>query len=316
MEKARASLKWQTVSLVVVTSVVIISGLILASLLLFQQSYLNLEQQAVRQQTRLVVSLIQKEQEKLERFVQDWGPWDDTYFFARNENPDYVEKNLAEATFANQKFNIFLVVDEEKRVVFYRQYHLERKTWVRSPFISFLQEILKHPYLAERSEVVAPLRGVLRTGDGFWLISGHPILHSDFSGPRAGTLVVARQVNDALRQEVMAQSSFQVEFEALPLGTHSMGFDVILPVEVHPIDAEWARGSVVFQDVYLRPAFRVSVRVERLIFKQGREVISFFCGYPDALWRGVWIGGLAGSTDAGNPSAGEAGGAFAVHPRD
>lgn len=276
MKKARASLKWQTVSLVVVTSVAIISGLILASLLLFQQSYLNLEQQAVRQQTHLVVSLIQKEQEKLERFVQDWGPWDDTYWFAQNQNPDYVKDNLTETTFASQGFNLFLVVDKEKRIVFYRQYHLERGEWVSYPSVGFLEEILRHPYLSERAENVAPLEGVLSTGDGLWLIAGYPILRNDFSGPRAGTLVVARQITEAFQERLAAQSGLQVEFEKLLPGGESTWFGVVSPVEVQRLDGEWVRGSVVFRDLYLRPAFRVSVRIERAIYHQGQEVISFF----------------------------------------
>jgi len=206
MKKAPASLRLQTLLLVVVTSVAIISGLILMSLLLFQQSFLNLESEAVRQQTRLAVSLLQKEQEKLVRFVQDWGSWDDTYDFVLEPSSAYIENNLAEATFINQGFNLFLLVDAERNVVFYRQFHLERREWVSYPSSSFLQEILKHPYLAERSENVAPLQGIVRTPEGFWLVAAFPVLRSDFSGPRAGTLVVARQITDSFRRALAEES--------------------------------------------------------------------------------------------------------------
>ncbi len=276
MRKAPASLRLQTVSLVVVTSVAIISGLILASLLLFQQSFLNLENEAVRQQTRLVVSLIQKEEEKLVRFVQDWGPWDDTYDFVRERSSAYIENNLSEATFTNQGLNAFLVVDAEGKVVYYRQYHLERKEWVIYPSISFLQEILRHPYLAERSETVEPMQGMLRTDEGFWLVAAHPILRSDFSGPRVGTLVVARQINESFRHALAEESGLMLSFEGLPVSAQPVSLGQISPVQVQPLDAEWVRGSVTFQDVYRRPALRVSVQVERTIFHQGQEAISFF----------------------------------------
>ncbi len=276
MRKAPASLRLQTVSLVVVTSVAIISGLILASLLLFQQSFLNLENEAVRQQTRLVVSLIQKEEEKLVRFVQDWGPWDDTYDFVRERSSAYIENNLSEATFANQRFNLFLVVDDEGKVVYYRQYHLERKEWVIYPSISFLQEILRHPYLAERSETVEPMQGMLRTDEGFWLVAAHPILRSDFSGPRVGTLVVARQINESFRHALAEESGLMLSFEGLPVSAQPVSLGQISPVQVQPLDAEWVRGSVAFEDIFRRPALRVSVQVERTIFHQGQEAISFF----------------------------------------
>jgi diguanylate cyclase (GGDEF)-like protein len=276
MKKAPASLRLQTLLLVVVTSVAIISGLILMSLLLFQQSFLNLESEAVRQQTRLAVSLLQKEQEKLVRFVQDWGPWDDTYDFVLEPSSAYIENNLAEATFIDQGFNLFLVVDAERNVVFYRQFHLERREWVSYPSSSFLQEILKHPYLAERSENVAPLQGIVRTPEGFWLVAAFPVLRSDFSGPRAGTLVVARQITDSFRRALAEESGLQLTFEDLPVAAQPVSLEQSMSIQVQPLDGEWVRGSAVFQDIYLRPAFRIAVQMERTIFHQGQQAISFF----------------------------------------
>ncbi|UTW70788.1 hypothetical protein KHA80_08260 [Anaerobacillus sp. HL2] len=49
---------------------------------------------------------------------RDWAVWDDTYFFLLGENENYIQSNLVDETFINNKLNFMIITDLKKDIIY------------------------------------------------------------------------------------------------------------------------------------------------------------------------------------------------------
>ena len=75
----------------------------------FFQDFVNmLEKAQVSAARESMASYIREKLDKYTANANDWGHWDDTYFFVRGENDTYLQDNITESTFANLELNFMI----------------------------------------------------------------------------------------------------------------------------------------------------------------------------------------------------------------
>lgn len=167
---------------------------------IWQNGYLRLEHREVQLETKRAQLAMDGELSRLHTLVEDWGPWDDTYDFARTLNPSFVQKNLSEAALTNMKLSYVLVVAPDGRPLYEQAFDLSTNKYA-APGPGQAQAIAQLTPLSDAQE--KGLSGLLRLPDGTpLLVTSHPILTSERGGPPRGTLWFARRADADYLQEL------------------------------------------------------------------------------------------------------------------
>ncbi|NJN63347.1 MAG: hypothetical protein HC795_19160, partial [Coleofasciculaceae cyanobacterium RL_1_1] len=78
----------------------------------------KLEESYVLQDIEHVEQAITTEFASLSTIAQDYAEWDDTYNFLERPNPDYIQSNFVNTTFAYLHLNFMVLLDNDHHIVF------------------------------------------------------------------------------------------------------------------------------------------------------------------------------------------------------
>lgn len=142
---------------------------------------------------------IQREIHHLDALCHDWSAWDDTYEFIVDKNSEYIESNLDESTFYDQRLNLIYFVNQKNEVVWGKLFDLveeESITMDSFPLDFFPPD---HPLLSFKNSSSGlsnkRVRGIFMTPMGPVMIASRPIITSENSGPVRGALIMGRFLN-------------------------------------------------------------------------------------------------------------------------
>jgi sensor domain CHASE-containing protein len=253
--------------------------------LVVEPRFADLERHEALQDLRRCTSAIERETVHLDRFCRDWGYWDDTWRFARGENPEYEATNLQLSSFQSAGFNALYVLDGTGRVVWGRAYALstgEPLTIDALPAGSWPPDHSLLRWSAEDPSNEAGTTDLLPSDQGLLLACARRILHGDLSGPPAGVLVIARRLSTALVADLVEQT--HVTFETWLIDDPARPTDVQHAVRqlgrrdatlVEPIDAGRLHAYTLVRDRVGTPVLVLRAVVPRDISARGREVTDF-----------------------------------------
>lgn len=160
-----------------------------AGVLFAERGPAEVEARAVRLDAERVAAAMAADLSDLETFTYDWSYWDDTYQFVGDGNAEYIEANLLPETFSGADLHFIGFYDAEGSPVWTGMYDAE------------LGEIVDPP--PEFSDVSSfglagpddSKTGIMSMHDGRIFFAALPVMHSDSSGPAAGTLVMSRLID-------------------------------------------------------------------------------------------------------------------------
>ncbi len=149
----------------------------------------------------------------LDTTVRDWSSWDDTYAFARGENPDYVRSNLDLLSLTKLNLSLLLIFDSEGREVWGQ---VLQDDGTMSPAVLGVLDAAAPQDMPriQHTRLDGFTRGLLRTNLGPMLFSSRPILTSQDRGPIAGTLIMGQFLNsnrmERLRERTEVEMSWRL----------------------------------------------------------------------------------------------------------
>jgi PAS domain S-box-containing protein len=145
--------------------------------------------QTTRQAARFSAE-INEELVPLTATAGDWAPWDDLYEFATGRNPRFPEVNLTPRTLANLHLDFLAIYRQSGQLVLLKTaFDADQKPRLTPGNIG--AAIQEQP-LVPQTNLDHPVAGLIAAKDHLLLVAALPILHSDRSGPPAGTLVIGR----------------------------------------------------------------------------------------------------------------------------
>jgi PAS domain S-box-containing protein len=239
-------------------------------------SYRKIESAGVTDDVNVILSNIHDEFGNLETSVSDWGPWDDVYNFTLGNNPAFVQDNLAKNTYHNLRLNFIVVTNTSGMICYGQSYNLTDGTFSQLPD-DLAMKITTDPSLLHRSNA-NPTSGFLVLPDSTALIAAYPVLHSDLSGPPAGTLIMGRYLNDAEIQSIGLPSKSPPSFSSvIPPSSISGSAGSHAPaIQISPVSEEIIQGNATLTDIDGNDAIILSQQVYRDIYLQGKQTILFF----------------------------------------
>lgn len=277
------TIRKKTLLIIFVTTLFLVLLLFGVSETFFLGSFANLEDHMVLQNLDRAQLALSSDIDQLNSTETDWASWNDTYFFIKDRNQNYISANLDTETLTNLSLNLILLIDSSGQPVFIRILNLDTKMELPVPK-NFLKDLFKKGTLVCRNESDM-FKGIVLLPEGSLLISSQPILTSEGNGPVRGTLIMGRYLDSELKRlsdmtklplisQRINDSNISSDFAAAQ-SSILRGKSVF----VNPLSENSIAGYTLIKDVYGDPALILRVDQPRDIYRQGQSAVYYFSIY-------------------------------------
>ncbi len=261
------------VFIVLLISVLVVISIFFSTILL--ASYSGLEEQYIEKDLGQAVSKLDDELFTMSSIVSDWGPWDDTVDFVNGNDPEYLKSNLQPYGFDNLNLNLIVLTNTRGEVLFSGAYDLGDKVMVPVPAFFSGKLELNNP-LMNMSDPHQITTGILMLPDDPMLVVSQPIVHSDFSGPPQGVVIMGRYLNKAeisrLGELTRPSLTFtRTDDPALSpeLVMHIREDSGSAPGIIAQLNRDEVAGYALIKDIYGNDALVLQITEARDIYHQG-----------------------------------------------
>lgn len=291
------SLRLKTALLVTVVT----AGLIAILYLFFSTNLLQqisqLEHHEVEEETGRAVNVLLNELEDLDTRAEDWAPWDETYQFIEDGNPEYISNNLSDAVFANLRVNLMLFVHTSGRVVYAKAFDLEAGQEV--PVSDALLALARDEAITRHTDTRMGRTGIVLVPEGPLLFSSWPIVTSLYEGPIRGTLVMGRYLTPGEVQRLsdllgVSLSVYRLDQPGQLPGDVQLARSALLDgssLLVRPVNAATVAGYALLRDIHGDPALILQVQLPRTVYRQGVDALRYY--FFSLLLIGILFGVLS-----------------------
>ncbi len=255
----------------------ILAGMFKKTLL---QNFITLEEQLTRQNTERVVNTLQSEIDTLSSFAMDWARWDDTYNFMKRPDEAFINSNMVDETFIDQRLNYIALVNTAGEIVYSKMFDLE--TEEEQPFLKSLLGHLTADSLLLHHPSFHGTSGLLQLPEGLMLITSHAVLTSENKGPGMGSFVLGRflreneirRISKITRLNITAykHSTASLLPELVPARDVLDGKNRYM---VRALDENRIAGYALLDDVFKMPALIIKVETPRTIYLEGRTAVKY-----------------------------------------
>ena len=202
-----------TLLIALIVAVVILFGT--ASIIL-RQSYSRLETFTAKQNVERVENTYTALIDQMKSTISDWSYWDDTYQFISDHNQEYIDENLPDDTLVYLGINFIQYVDGNGNVVFTKIVEFDGNgvTFSTTENIDLFH---KFPSIFQSTEDDPQPSGIIYFDESPMLTVSSPVLHNDQSGPKNGTVLMERFLNQNMMDDLADQLNTRINFYPYPI---------------------------------------------------------------------------------------------------
>jgi two-component sensor histidine kinase/sensor domain CHASE-containing protein len=274
------TLRRKTIAMLGATLTGLVILLFLGSQVILVNSFDHLEKEELKEDMQNARNSLYWDMEDLERKTADWSVWDETYYFVRDNNSNYINVYLVDETFINQRISFVLFYNESGTLVYSKGMDLSNMTQVPSPLI-FIDHLEENRYLLEHDTRDSRKTGMLYLADVPVILTSQPIILSNEDTPIGGVILMGRFLDQA-EQDLLSDKTnlslevlFVQETEELRDNTGiklSSGEEIYLSL----VNRSMITGSILLNDIYGQPALMLDVSSPRTIHLQGKATMIYF----------------------------------------
>jgi PAS domain S-box-containing protein len=265
--------------------IVILTGFIVYSSVILQQSYKNIEIKELHENLGQVGSAIEYGLSDLDSTLRDWAEWDETYDFVENNNSAYIDENLNKDTYETLDLNFIILFNTSGGRVFAEGYnkttdHLEPISPELMDTIVRDRPLFGFPSPGTSSSV----KGLLFVGRQPVLVAAQPVLKSNGEGRAAGIMVIGRNIDNIQLERisritgtsvaVIDPVTMQRDPVLRPIKTQ---LDAGIPDVIYPVSPNTIIGYVSFEELNVTPEnYYIEVTEPRVIYQSGISTVLSF----------------------------------------
>ncbi|MCZ3367311.1 MULTISPECIES: CHASE4 domain-containing protein [Methanobacterium] len=272
-------LREKTLVLLGITITCSIIVMCMASNVVLMGGFQTLEEQNTLQNIQLATNVLSGEISDLNKTINDWAVWDDTYIFIQNHNSRYIQSNLLNSTFTGLKLNLIIYVDNSGNIVYGKEFDLQKKE--EKPVSEGIKKYISKDNILLSSQ--DGVKGIIMLPEGPMIIVSHPILTSNGDGPSKGTLIFGRYLSDVEIQHLSGeiQSSLTLisynDFNIpADFQTARESMSQSSPFFIKPINDSYIAGYALINDIDGKPAFILKTERPRGFYKEYQNTLSYF----------------------------------------
>jgi diguanylate cyclase (GGDEF)-like protein/PAS domain S-box-containing protein len=176
------------------------------------QGYAKLEADKATIQMDSAKSLLEEQVTQLSLIARDNAHWDDTYAYTLKPDPAFIESTFNDAMYGNTKVNAVLIVNNQGEIIHkYGFDFITKKPWHIPDFL--MQAATQGGVLVDTSKTETS--GLFWTPEGVLIVSALDILDSNNNGPRRGTFILVREVNEEITQHIESILNTKIRLAAM-----------------------------------------------------------------------------------------------------
>jgi signal transduction histidine kinase len=284
-----SALRWRYFAKLRVKTLLIVA-VILASLLLILyiplriflfSRFVALEEQMIRTDLQRAQSALAGDVSELDVYNSSYAIWDETYAFVRDHDPSYIERNYYDQFFDDSRLNLLLVVDNDGKVVFGRQFDLNAQA--QTPLSRRFQQLSEAEPLISTQTESGGKAGIVLLDEGPMLIAAHEILTSEGRGPSRGTIMMGRFL-DASETQRLAQSTqltfafYQLDDPQIPADLRSLRTSSVDHTQtiVNALSEQEIVAYALIDDIDQSSKLVLRLTSPRSVYLQGQAGIHYF----------------------------------------
>ena len=268
------------------TYLMVFTGFLFYTNNLIMKGYLELEADAIVEQTEIGLNTLDLRIEELDHITKEFASRDDTYYFIQNNMRHFINSLISTSSFIENEINIMIFLDNQGEVRYSKAFDL---TALRNAEIDeeLLSTIFNQDVLIKHQIGSPGVSGLLNNNGVPMIVSSHPISFSDEEYQIIGTLITGRYI-DSVEMMKLCDYSYQnlkfIYFEDSP-GELGEG------VTVWRQDEDTISGLVAVNDINGEPFLILEADSPRDLYIQGRNTVLYF--YVSMLSTGGIVGALA-----------------------
>ncbi|MFC4101634.1 sensor domain-containing diguanylate cyclase [Paenibacillus xanthanilyticus] len=199
----------------------------------FIQASIEMDKNNMMHEEKRIRNKIQADLEGMARTNRDWAVWDDSFLFLKGRQPDFVQVNLQDETFDNNRVNFILYFDGRHKPVYQGAYdiYMHKKQVLHDDFYKAFMPIVQSDEDSERTFMI-------HTSHGLAMAAVNEILTSNGEGPSAGTLIMGKYMNSEYIAEVAQALSLNVSLRKGGVGSGEKSGDKTRVVSETIIESE------------------------------------------------------------------------------
>jgi PAS domain S-box-containing protein len=276
-----ATLRTKTICIIVLSQLGLLVLFYLLLRVYWLGSFADLEADMLAADTQRAVNVITNELNELARFNASYATWDDTYSFAIDHNPAYIDNNYYDQFFSDNHLNVLLLVDSAGQVVFSRAFDLAAHQTVPVP--AQLQQLSPADPLIRQVTPTNSITGILQLPTAPMLIVSHSVLTSQGTGPMRGALLMGRYLDTTKVEELASNLHLGLSLHRrnepyttsdLAAAWNALGTGSTLFIQ--PIDSEHIHAYAPLVDLERRSDLLLRISTARRIYAQGQLGIGYF----------------------------------------
>ncbi len=238
------------------------------------QGYAKLEVDKVSIQVSSAVNLLEEQSKQLGASVLDNAHWNGLYQYVASPDQAFIDSSFGDATFTNLKINAYFIVNLKGEVLSHKGVDFTTgKPW-RIPDI-LMQAVSNRGILLDPSK--SSINGLFKTPAGICIVSTSDILTSEETGPRRGTLIMVRLLNQALIEHIEKILGTKLSVEAFrheEISTISSSL-FNKKIFVKPINDKQVAGFGLMDEIGGDAEILIQTVGDRKIYEQGLTSLNF-----------------------------------------
>ena len=278
-----ASVRAKVATIVMVSTIVITIAVYVVAATLIRSSYANIEREEMVQNLQQVDDAFQNDVNAMWLKIKDWGFWDDLHAYALDPigQKEFEEAMFNDNGLVNLDISMIMFIDLDGKIVFKKVIDFETGAEVAG------SQTPEHLYAAEKRIIMPPnataenvTRGIVLLPEGPMLIAAVAILHTDKTGPSAGTLVFGRFIDEKAIDYTgeithLSLESFPYDSAQDPADVATAKKELIRPhsYAIQPLSENKLAGYSALYDLSGKPILLLRVDTPREVYNQGKLVL-------------------------------------------
>lgn len=180
--------------------------------------YLHLEEQLSEEAVLQLHGAINQELNSVNATARDWGIWDETYQFAQDKNPGFLQHSISIQGMIVTDVDMMLIISPTGEPIFFRM--MDGNNRVQVSFPDDLAAALKKGgslrSLIEKPQLDTAAQGLMLINGEIVFIGAHSIVTSESKGPARGMIFVGKRLTNALWQKFQKTTELNARFYLIP----------------------------------------------------------------------------------------------------
>ena len=200
---------------VYLAAALVVLGTWTASRYLILRKFENIEQNDVARSIEVMRKALVAKNTEIETVSRDFARWDDMYSYVSSLDQNFEYQNFSEAGLDEMNVDLVWLLDSKEKLISSFENDTDDSRYHHPASDTITTEINRlTPLVRSVLDQEGTLR-LLQINGVTHVIAAHTILHSDRSGPAAGTLVFARRIGAPEIASIGADTQLSVHFALL-----------------------------------------------------------------------------------------------------